>query len=149
MWYAGVKDELATLPYALTGNETKIVGMPFCDGDSLEVYHVLDQDELMPSRWGLREPCDQVRADRSRYLGPEAFDVVVVPGLAFSVDGERLGSGRGYYDRFLPHTRADCLWIGLCFDEQVVPVTGSLPTEPHDLAMNCVVTPSTVLDRRA
>ena len=64
-------------------------------------------------------------------------DVVVVPGLAFTADGERLGQGGGWYDRFLPQVRADCTTIGVCFGPQVV---DSLPTEPHDVRLDHVVT---------
>ena len=64
-------------------------------------------------------------------MDPRALDVVVVPGLAFTPDGRRLGQGGGHYDRFLPRLRPDCVTIGACFAEQVV---ADLPTEPHDVA---------------
>lgn len=64
-------------------------------------------------------------------------DVVVVPGLAFTVDGDRLGQGGGWYDRFLAATRTDCSTIGVCFAEQVVDV---VPLEAHDIRLDHVVT---------
>ena len=64
-------------------------------------------------------------------------DVVVVPGLAFTTRGERLGQGGGWYDRFLPQVRSDCTTIGVCFGPQLVE---SLPTEPHDVRLDHVVT---------
>jgi 5-formyltetrahydrofolate cyclo-ligase len=72
-------------------------------------------------------------------------DVVIVPGLAFTVDGDRLGQGGGWYDRFLSNTRAGCTTIGVGFDMQVV---GSLPTEPHDIALDYVVTDRRVVPIR-
>jgi 5-formyltetrahydrofolate cyclo-ligase len=63
-------------------------------------------------------------------------DVVVVPGLAFTADGERLGQGGGWYDRFLPGVRDDCTTIGVCFEPQLVDV---LPVEPHDVRLDYVV----------
>jgi len=64
-------------------------------------------------------------------------DVVVVPGLAFTATGERLGQGGGWYDRFLSGVREDCTSIGVCFAEQIV---DALPIEAHDVAMDHVVT---------
>ncbi len=67
----------------------------------------------------------------------EKLDLVVVPGLAFSADGHRLGQGGGWYDRFLARTRADCTKVGVCFAGQVVP---QVPIEPHDVPLDLVVT---------
>jgi 5-formyltetrahydrofolate cyclo-ligase len=65
-------------------------------------------------------------------------DVVVVPGLAFTPGGARLGQGGGWYDRFLANVdRSRCVVVGVCFAEQLVE---SLPTEPHDVAVDHVVT---------
>lgn len=62
--------------------------------------------------------------------------LIVVPGVAFSEEGDRLGYGKGYYDRYL--TNGVCK-IGVCMDSFLVP---SLPNEPHDIKMNVVITPS-------
>lgn len=64
-------------------------------------------------------------------------DLVVVPGLAFTAAGHRLGQGGGWYDRFLSQVRADCTTIGVCFAEQILE---SLPIEAHDVAVDHVVT---------
>ena len=66
-------------------------------------------------------------------------DVVIVPGLAFTALGDRLGQGGGWYDRFLPNVRGTCTAIGVCFDPQLV---GSLPVEVHDVRLDLVVTES-------
>jgi 5-formyltetrahydrofolate cyclo-ligase len=70
-------------------------------------------------------------------VDPAVLDVVVVPGLAFTPDGRRLGQGGGHYDRFLPRLRAGCLTVGAGFAEQLV---DDLPTEPHDVRLDLVVT---------
>ncbi|MFK8022993.1 MAG: 5-formyltetrahydrofolate cyclo-ligase [Ilumatobacter sp.] len=70
-------------------------------------------------------------------LVPDRFDVIVVPGTAFTTSGARLGQGGGWYDRFLPLRRRDAVTIGLGFREQIVV---DLPTEPHDVILDCVVT---------
>ena len=68
---------------------------------------------------------------------PSLPDVVVVPGVAFTPDGHRVGQGGGWYDRFLPQLRPACTTIGVCFREQVV---DAVPVEPHDVAVDVVVT---------
>jgi 5-formyltetrahydrofolate cyclo-ligase len=72
---------------------------------------------------------------------PTAVDVVIVPGVAFTPDGARLGQGGGWYDRFLAAVRAECTSIGVGFDPQVVEM---LPTEPHDIRLDSIVTESGV-----
>jgi 5-formyltetrahydrofolate cyclo-ligase len=64
-------------------------------------------------------------------------DVVIVPGLAFTAAGDRLGQGGGWYDRFLATVRSDCVSIGVCFDDQLL---DALPVEAHDVAVDHVVT---------
>ena len=98
------------------------------------------------------EKCDLVLLPRDvsadwRLAGPEfdalpavdfaRVDLILVPGLAFTEGGERLGRGGGYYDRLLakllPRTRR----IGVCFAAQLV---AALPTEPHDQRVERVIT---------
>lgn len=76
-------------------------------------------------------PEDEPAAD------PRLVDVVIVPGLAFTGAGDRLGQGGGWYDRFLPQIRADCVAIGVGFGAQLV---DALPTESHDVRLSAVVT---------
>jgi len=76
-------------------------------------------------------------AEAEADVDPAWPDVVVVPGLAFTKTGDRLGQGGGWYDRFLAQVRADCTTIGVCFAEQIV---DTLPVEAHDITMDHVVT---------
>lgn len=69
-------------------------------------------------------------------VDPAAIDVVVVPGLAFTTAGERLGQGGGWYDRVLAQLRDDALTVGVCFEAQIV---GAVPSEPHDVVLDVVV----------
>lgn len=68
---------------------------------------------------------------------PATVDVVVVPGLAFTRRGDRLGQGGGWYDRFLAGLRPDAVTIGVGFREQLV---DHLPVEPHDVRLHQIVT---------
>lgn len=64
-------------------------------------------------------------------------DVIIVPGIAFTARGDRLGQGGGWYDRFLPGRRGDAVALGVCFDAQLV---DAVPSEPHDAVVDGVVT---------
>ena len=63
------------------------------------------------------------------------YDLIVVPGVAFDKNGNRLGRGRGYYDRFLCQHQA-VTKIGICFDFQLV---DEIPTEPTDIKMDEII----------
>ena len=67
-------------------------------------------------------------------------DVLFVPLIGFSAEGDRLGQGGGHYDRWLAD-HPGRIAIGLAWDVQLVAV---LPTEPHDIALNAVITPTRI-----
>lgn len=68
-------------------------------------------------------------------------NVVLVPGLAFTARGERLGRGAGFYDQYLEKNK--CLKIGLCYSECLFP---QIPVEEHDQQVDWVVTPEQAFD---
>jgi 5-formyltetrahydrofolate cyclo-ligase len=80
----------------------------------------------------------------ARVVPPEEIDVILVPGLAFTRLGQRLGRGGGYYDRYLASLPAKTLKIGVCFGFQIV---DALPTESHDQAVAAVVTEAGFLSK--
>ncbi|HUC33133.1 MAG TPA: 5-formyltetrahydrofolate cyclo-ligase [Ilumatobacteraceae bacterium] len=91
---------------------------------------VCDADgEMATSSFGVVEP-------QGPALDPSVVEFVVVPGLAFTTDGCRLGYGAGYYDGFLS-TIPGVPNAGVCFAEQLV---DTLPMEPHDIRVQRVVT---------
>jgi 5-formyltetrahydrofolate cyclo-ligase len=76
-----------------------------------------------------------IRAEAELQL-PFEPDLVLVPGLAFTRDGHRLGRGGGFYDRLLAGRAKEAVKIGICFELQLVE---SLPVEPHDIVLDLVV----------
>lgn len=87
-------------------------------------------EQMRPEALGIRAPLPHLPQ-----LPPEQAQLVLVPGVAFTRNGARLGYGGGYYDRFLPLcTRARTL--ALAFAEQLIP---SLSTEPHDCTIDTVL----------
>lgn len=96
--------------------------------EELESVRLRDSSEYETHTWGIREP--------KGVSMPHDFraDVVIVPGLAFDAKGNRLGYGRGFYDRFL--TLRPRLCIGIAYQCQLAE---TLPTEKHDLPLDTVV----------
>jgi 5-formyltetrahydrofolate cyclo-ligase len=84
---------------------------------------------LVTGAHGISEPCGEV-------VAPGSIDLVLVPGLAYTLAGARLGQGGGHYDRFLPTLAASCTSVGVCFVEQLL---DELPTESHDGNVDRVV----------
>ncbi len=80
--------------------------------------------------------------EKSRIIGPEEIDVVLVPCVAFDRMGGRLGHGAGYYDRFLPKCRRDVCLILVAFDVQE---TERVAADEKDVPMTMVVTESGIL----
>ncbi len=100
---------------------------------SKEMYAVnIKNAALELSGFGIAQP----KLQGAHIIEPEKLDLIIVPGIAFDREKYRLGFGGGYYDRFLPGTRA-CR-IALAYDFQI---TKALPHEEHDQRMDYIVTP--------
>jgi len=98
-------------------------------GRLLENYRYRGQDQLMPGVFGTRYP-----AGDAPFTG--TYDMILVPGLAFTPNGDRLGYGAGYYDTFLAQHR-NAFTAAVCFPEQVL---ATLPVETHDHVVDRVIT---------
>jgi 5-formyltetrahydrofolate cyclo-ligase len=85
---------------------------------------------------GFRQPSSE------RVVPVESVDVILVPGLGFSSVGERLGRGKGFYDRYLAGFTG--LKVGVCFDCQFT--QQALPTDSWDIKMNFIITESKCLE---
>ena len=92
-------------------------------------YRISALRDLSPGAYGILEPKE------AEAYQDEANALCLVPGLAFSADGARLGYGKGYYDTFF--AQHPVLKLGLCYDFQLVP---QVPTQPHDVRMDGILT---------
>ena len=100
------------------------------EGGRLELRRVRSPKELVLGARGLREP------GGGETVEPDRLDAVLVPGLAFTPGGARLGRGGGYYDRLLAALPPAAFTVALCFACQVQP---ALPLGAHDLAIQRVL----------
>lgn len=98
-----------------------------------EAALVTDADrDFVEGKFSILEPsphCDILPLNR--------LDLVLVPGVAFDWHGRRLGRGKGFYDRLLADVSGKT--CGVAFDQQMVE---AVPVEPHDVRLNCILTPS-------
>ncbi len=114
----------------------KRVYVPKCIGKGeMLAVRIRGLDDLAPGAYGILEP-----VDCSETAEPSALDLILVPCVAASPDGKRLGHGAGFYDRFLEHN-ADKT-VCLCFSAAL---SDAIPTEPTDVPMRRVVCESTVI----
>jgi 5-formyltetrahydrofolate cyclo-ligase len=102
----------------------------------LQHYFIADFSEMQEGAFGILEPA----SDPDRIAVPSQFDLVLVPGLAFDRAGNRLGMGKGHYDRFLAEVRAPK--IALAYDFQIAE---KLPAEAHDQRVDVIVTEKNVI----
>lgn len=106
---------------------------------------------LSGPRWGLWEagqalvmPGKPPAQPAGEALGSEALagaDLILVPALAGSLDGTRLGQGGGWYDRTLPHRCPTAPVVAVIFDDEVLE-PGQIPLEAHDMPIDAIITPT-------
>ena len=94
--------------------------------------------DIVIGKFGVREPaatCEEISLSR--------FDLVLVPGMAFDLAGNRLGRGQGFYDRMLAEVSG--IKCGVAYDFQLLE---KIPTEPHDAKVNFIFTPARGVKRK-
>lgn len=103
--------------------------------ESMLAYLMHNKDSFITSDWGIQEPnpLTNVRTPS------EAIDLIIIPLLAFDAHGNRVGYGKGFYDRFLMGCRPDALKIGVCLDEAVQRIDD---VEAHDIPLDLCITPT-------
>lgn len=114
-------DKKVSLPYVLEGGYMAAVD-----------YH---ENSVMKSNiYGIPEPIIDTDSEQ------QMLDVVLVPGIVFDESLNRMGFGKGYYDRFLG--KNDAVKIGVCYESNIV---DNIPTDAHDIKMDIIVTEKRVI----
>lgn len=116
--------------FARLAADGKTLALPSVEGESI-VPRLLGGG-FVPGPFGIPGPDGDV-------VPVESIDLVLVPGLAFTIAGARLGRGGGHYDRFLASLPAGCVSVGICFAEQLV---DELPQAAHDVCVTRVISDS-------
>lgn len=126
MAFVGFKGEPDTDPlFARLAVDGKRLLLPRVEASGIVVA---DGDSpLLASSFGVLEPTGPA-------IEVGEIDLVIVPGLAFTTEGDRLGYGQGYYDRFLP--RVTAANVGVCFTDQLV---DEMPLTASDVRVDTVI----------
>lgn len=130
MLFANLPDEIDTFSlidkcFAMG----KKVFLPVINGDDMTACEFNGDYKI--GKYGIKEPI----TPNSSLLIPNSIEFILVPGVAFSPNGYRLGRGKGYYDKFLSKY-SNLFTVGVCFREQFFL---DIPREPHDVPMNKVL----------
>ena len=137
MFYVPLDEEVDTMPLLRRALGKGVsVAVPRVDRISKLLVPVEIHDpkqDLIPGTYGILEP----RPNLESSFDVRLLDAVLVPGLAFDRLGNRLGRGRGYYDRFLMALPEGIRRYGLAFDFQMF---DSIPTSDSDVRMHQVIT---------
>lgn len=132
--YYSMEDEVNThsLIDGLLGDKRII--LPVVNRDHLLLREYTSFDQMEISSYGILEP------KGADFTNLKEIDVVIVPGVAFDRKLNRLGHGRGYYDRLLPQLKA--LKVGVCFDFQLL---NEIPFDNFDVNMDMVVAQNEII----
>ena len=114
-------------------SDGKRVAVAYCTDKfgNMEFYYINSLDDLSVKSFGIREP----NPDSCTKVTDYSNAVIIVPGLCFDTDGNRLGYGKGYYDRFLQ--KYPLFSVGLCYNNLIV---DNVPTDCYDNKMNVIIT---------
>lgn len=130
-FFCSLADEPDTREALSRWSAVKCLAVPRVEGETMRFFRY-DPRTQHPGAFGIEEP-----GPEAVLCPPEELDLIVIPGVAFSPDGFRMGRGRGYYDRYLAQPGVRAVKVGVCFAHQLAE---TLPVEPHDIRMDRVVT---------
>ena len=98
-----------------------------------------DYQSLPVTKWNIKQPADN--EIREEALGTGVLDVMLIPGMAFTENGKRLGRGKGYYDTYLLKAkefmpRSPPKTIALAFNQQIL---DNVPVDDHDILIDKII----------
>ena len=128
--YYSLPDEVQTHDFIEHWKNSKQIILPVVVGPTeLELRRYTGKQDLAKGAYGIEEPRGEA------FEAFQEIELAIIPGVGFDKHGNRLGRGKGYYDRLLTQIRAPK--IGICYQFQVAE---EIPTDPHDIPMDQVIT---------
>lgn len=139
MVYMDFKNEVRTqelIEHLLTAGKSII--LPLIDHNEIIPYRISSLGDLKQGTFGILEP----DKNKCEPFDAQQIDFVILPGVGFDRAGNRLGFGKGYYDRFFLQLKADVKRAALAYDFQIVP---RIPAAPHDIPMHYIITEKQII----
>jgi len=144
MIYLNFGSEVETIPFIddlFSQNKNVYAPVTNTKNKSLTIYPIIkDKTKLFKGSYGIPEP-EKVNGP----INPSQIDLIIVPGVVFDFDCQRIGYGTGYYDRFLQSVSPSATILGIAYDLQLVK---KIKTDKHDLPMDLVVTEKRIINRK-
>ena len=128
--YYSLGDEVQTHAFVEKWHTQKKVLLPVVRGDILELRHYTGKECLQVGAYGIEEPTGK------NFTSYDEIELGIIPGMSFDRQGNRLGRGKGYYDKLLP-LLTHSYNIGICYMFQA---REEIPAEPFDQRMDEVWT---------
>lgn len=134
--YSDFKNEVQTGEIiSYLKNAKKNVYLPMCDTASLTMEAVpIGDGRFILNKYGIQEPLNKGKSKAE-------LDCAIVPGVVFDINGNRIGFGAGYYDKFFA-LHDSVLKIGLCYEFQLI---NEIHSESHDIKMDIIVTEKRII----
>ncbi len=144
--YASFRSEVDTfdlLKYCIAHGKVAVLPRVDKQNNELKLYEIKDTGELISGYFGISEP----DVSESRRMNVEDMDLILVPGVAFDGHCNRLGYGKGFYDKLLSRVKGQGSrvkgLIAMAYEEQIVE---ALPSEPHDIKMDKIITDKRIIE---
>ena len=132
--YHSLKDEVQTSDFIQKWNDKKKFFFPVIKDDNLTFREYKPQTIFRQAILNVMEPDGEDISDYSE------IDIIIVPGIAFDINMNRLGRGKGFYDRFL--SQISVLKIGVCFEFQLLK---NIPIDYFDVKMDYIITENRII----
>ena len=142
LFYASFRSEVDTkemIKISLSQGKQAVLPKVDKENKKLKLYEIKAMSELMQGYMGILEPS----VSEERLTGLDDIDLVIIPGAAFDASGNRLGYGAGFYDRLLAGMKNKIPVIAPAYEEQIME---KIPSEPHDVRVDKIVTDRRVIE---
>ncbi|MDE6290220.1 MAG: 5-formyltetrahydrofolate cyclo-ligase [Muribaculaceae bacterium] len=133
LMYHSLPDELQTIKFLKKWHDRKRFFLPRVNGVNLDILPY-EETRLELGSFHIEEPTGE------DVVNVDDIELMVIPAVAFDRMGNRLGRGKGFYDRLLSTSKATKIGVGYEFQ-----LLDSIPSEPHDVAMDMIITQKTLI----
>ncbi|MDP1759454.1 MAG: 5-formyltetrahydrofolate cyclo-ligase [Thermodesulfovibrionales bacterium] len=142
LFYASFRGEVDTsemIKISLSHGKQAVLPKVDKGNKRLKLYGIKDMNELAKGYMGILEPS----VSEKRLTGLDDIGLIIIPGAAFDVSGNRLGYGAGFYDRLLAGMKNKIPVLAPAYEEQIV---DAIHSEPHDVKVSKIVTDMRVIE---